>query len=231
MLLFVWKLTVSFLSPHRRTLRWCVTWWAVWRTQSRTPLSCWGPWCACGPTRASRSASAAPGSTSSMTPRNSTSSLPSYWSKNTETLFIFLHVACFIPDHTCSISFPVRLVLFCLLFWVQSMQDTQSKNLSIKSKINQDLFRNCKNWDKSLKRNRKGRYLFRKDISGCLNLGSVQQELLCSVCGKCHIKDWCSLPVLLRPAELHAASSQSGERAGVTWSDHSDLKPPRFTVT
>lgn len=55
----------------RRMLRWCVMWWAAWRTQSLTLLSCSQPWCACGPTQASRSASAAPESTSSTIQRSS----------------------------------------------------------------------------------------------------------------------------------------------------------------
>lgn len=61
------------LSSSRRTLRWCVMWWVVWRTRSLTPLSCSPPWCTYGLTQASRSVSTALESTSSTIQRNSTS--------------------------------------------------------------------------------------------------------------------------------------------------------------
>lgn len=56
---------------NRLMLRWSAMLWAVWRIPSPTLRSCCPPWSACGLTQASRSASAVPASTSSMTPPNS----------------------------------------------------------------------------------------------------------------------------------------------------------------
>lgn len=42
---------------------------------------------------------------------------------------------------------------------------------------------------------------------------------LCA-CGKCHIKDWCTLPIMLWPVEQNRPTSQWTDRTDITWSDH-----------
>ncbi len=63
--------SVCVFAFNRLMLRWSAMLWAVWRIPSPTLRSCCPPWSACGLTQASRSASAVPASTSSMTLPNS----------------------------------------------------------------------------------------------------------------------------------------------------------------